>query len=36
MLDILVERLHLWAEESEIDAGNRKGPIKVSWQWLVD
>ncbi|MFS1439120.1 hypothetical protein [Shewanella sp. 10N.286.48.A6] len=34
MLDILVERVHLWAEESEIDAGNRKEPIKVSWQWI--
>ncbi|MFS1439111.1 hypothetical protein [Shewanella sp. 10N.286.48.A6] len=34
MLDILVERVHIWAVESEIDAGNRKEPIKVSWQWI--
>jgi outer membrane protein assembly factor BamB len=34
MLDILVERVHIWAVESDIDAGNRKDPIKVSWQWI--
>ncbi|ARD24140.1 hypothetical protein [Shewanella japonica] len=35
MLDILVERVHLWAKESDIDAGNRKESIKVTWEWLT-